>query len=818
MLSHSMRLYALRLLSSLLVILVPVAALPAQSAGVRGIQGRVVRAGSNTAVASATIDALNIATGAPAGRVTSAADGTFRIEALPPGRYRVIVRALGFAARTLPAVALTTSESDVDVGVVALTEIALQLETQAVTAQREAVQMQPDRTTYVVRDMPTTKGGTALDVLRNVPSVDVDIDNNISLRGNTGVVIQINGRPSALKGSQLGNFLDQLPADAIDHVEIVANPSAREDAAGVAGIINVVLRKRPDVGTSGSLTVGGGTTGHVDAGVNGGWQRGPLSAFGGYSMLRDSRPRYDAIFRQDTYGGPPSYLRENGTRTQIPLVNTVTGNATYEPSNHDEVSADAMYSQRREWERQGILYQTLDSSLALDDLADRHSRDVNHEGSADAALSYKHGFETKGHTLSGELRFEEHFEGGPTDILDRGLWPTSAPATTTLQQIRTVWTHSSNTSFRFDYVRPLAQSLRMETGYKGYLERIRTTQDIQNYDATQSAMVTDPSQASDFAYDALVHDVYGMLIARMGRVLFQGGARAEHAAATFDLRTRDQRYDNPYNSLFPSGLVSFALDDADQLKLSYSTRIRRPDDPDLLDPTPRALDALNIAVGNPYLRPEYIRALELGFQRTGERVTLQLTPFYRHSFNAVRGIRTLDTTGVTTLSYANIATTDSYGTDATIAIGSGGRVSGFIGGSAFHQRNNASNLDPSLSANTFGWNVRTNAALRVTRSVDAQALVSYVGRTTVDQGWNAARTRVSFGIRDKLLADRLSLTLRILDPFSTARERSATIDPAFTQFNDRTRAIRGLQLSATWMFGRPNKKGADQIDLNTPGQ
>src|SRR5262249_22973647 len=162
--------------------------------------------------------------------------------------------------------------------------------------------------------------------------------------------------------------------------------------------------------------------------------------------------------------------------------------------------------------------------------------------------------------------------------------------------------------------------------------------------------------------------------------------------------------------------------------------IRRADDPDLLDPTPHALDALNISVGNPHLRPEYIRALELGLQRTGDRVTVQLTPFYRHSFNAVRGIRTIDTTGITTLSYANIATTDAYGTDATVALGSGGRLSGFVGGSAYHQRNNASNLDPSLSASTFGWSVRTNTAFRMSRSIDAQALISYVGRTTVDQG------------------------------------------------------------------------------------
>ena len=800
-----------------LLLLLPLTLLVAQSPGTRGIHGRVSIAGTTAPVATATIEVVNRTSGAAAARVTSSADGTFSVTGLAPGQYRVTVRALGFAPQVLSSVVLTPAHPDVSLGVVSLTQIALRLQLQQVTAQRRQVELQPDRTSYVVRDMPTTSGGTALDVLRNVPSVDVDIDNNISLRGNSGVVIQINGRPSSLKGAQLGNFLDQLPANAIDHVEIVPNPSAREDADGVAGIVNIVLRKTPDAGTSGGLTLGAGTTGHIDAGVNGGVQHGPLSMYGSYSLSRDSRPGSQAIFRRDLYATPITYLQENNQRTQIPLVNTLTGQANYVPSAHDEFSFDGFYSKRREWETQAYQYRTLDSALALSDLTGRNSRDVNHEGSADAALSYKHGFAEKGHTLSAELRFQEHFEGGPTDILDQSLLPVNAPPTTTAQQTRTVWTHSSGTSLKADYVRPLGAGVKLEAGYKGDLERIRTTQDVKRYDSAAAALVTDTAQASDFAYDALVQDVYAILDARTGRLQFQGGVRAEHAGTTFNLRTRDQQYDNPYSSLFPSGLVSYALDDANQLKLSYSTRIRRPDDPDLLDPTPHALDALNISVGNPHLRPEYIRALELGFQRTGDRMTLQITPFYRHSSNAVRSIRTIDTSGVTTLTRANIATSDSYGTDATVGL-SGGRVSGFIGGSVFHERSNASNLDPLLSSSTFGWSVRSNTSLRVSRSIDAQALVAYTGRATVPQGWNAARTRVSLGIRDKVMADRLSLTLRIIDPFSMSGEHSATIDPAFTQLNDRWRPSRALQLNATWMFGRPPKRRDEPIDLSGAGQ
>ena len=511
---------------------------------------------------------------------------------------------------------------------------------------------------------------------------------------------------------------------------------------------------------------------------------------------------------------PSTYLQETGTRTQIPLVHTLTANISYQISDRDELSGDAVYSQRREWETYGILYRNLDPAFALTSATDRYSEDVNHEGSTEAAMEYKHHFATKGRTLTSELRFDEHQEGGPTDIRERALLPTGGPGATLLQETQTAWTHSSTTSLKLDYVHPLPGNLRMQAGYKGALDRIRTTNDVQAFDFAKSVTVTDAARASDFTYDQLVQAAYGMLDLQSGRLQLQGGLRVEHAGTTFDLRTRGQSYDNPYSSVFPSAAAAFALNDADQIKLSYSTRIRRPDDADVLDPTPHVLDALNISVGNPYLKPEYIRALELAFQRTGERVTVQVTPFYRHSLDAVRSIRTIDTAGVATRTYANIATNDALGTDATVALGGGGQLSGFIGASAFHQHSNTANVDATLASRTFGWSLRTNMAYRVSRTLDAQMLVAYTAPMNVEQGRNGARTRVSTAVRQKLMADRLSLTLRVIDPFNTARERSTTIDPRFFQTSDRTRSIRGLLLSASWSFGKPAKKGRDQIDLN----
>ena len=195
-----------------LTLLVASPAAQAQVGPARGeIRGRVVTAANQAPITLATVVVSTPGTTAPLARTTASADGAFQISWLKPGHYRVRILAIGYAAKELP-VSLGAAGQGVDLGVVKLTAVAVELQAIEVRGQKQDVQLAPDRNTYVVRDMPTTRGGTALDVLRNVPSVDVDIDNIVSLRGNSGVIVQINGRPSPMKPAQLGNFLAQLPA------------------------------------------------------------------------------------------------------------------------------------------------------------------------------------------------------------------------------------------------------------------------------------------------------------------------------------------------------------------------------------------------------------------------------------------------------------------------------------------------------------------------------------------------------------------------------------------------------------------------------
>ena len=784
--------------------------IPAQGIPAGDIRGRVVNSASNTPLAGITIDVSVAGTTPTIGRATSATDGVFRISGVKPGRYAVHIRALGYAPYDNPSV--TVEMSSVDIGTIKLTNVALALESVAITERRQDVQLAPDRNTYVVRDMPTAKGGSALDVLRTVPAVDVDIDNVVSLRGNSGVTVQINGRPSPLKPAQLGDFLAQIPSDMVDKVEIIPNPSARDDPTGVAGIINIVLKEEVDAGTNGGATLAGATNGQANAGVNLGYEHRALSLFGSYGFLRDRRPRSELLFRENDYLTPLTYLDESSARVQSRQIHTLSGSVGYKLTRHDDLSLDVFFSNRHDDESNDILYRALDANRTLTGLSDRVSSGTNQENDFDATVGLKHAFAEKGHNLSVEARMNRHTEGGPSSIAAHSLSLSGAPTGTTDQELQNNLERPMENSLKVDYTRPIAAGVRMETGYKGAFDRFHTGLDTRLFDSTSGAYVLDASRTSDFTYRQDVNAAYAMLTGQHGQFQLQGGARVEHAATQFHVTTGDQTFDNAYNSIFPSALIAYNVDDATQVKASYSARIRRPDDADQLDPIPHYQDPLNLSRGNPYLQPEHTDAWELGLQRSMGKTTLQVTPFFRRTHDAVATLRTIDSAGVTTRTFANIATRDAYGGDATLAL-SGTRVSGFVGSSAYRQVTNASNVSPDLSIRTYGWRARANGAYRVTKSVDVQALFSYQAAQAVEQGTNSSRTQFNLAARQKLMEDQLSITLRVIDPFDTSHERGTTVDPRFFQTSDRARAIRGLLLSATWTFGKPDKS-KDTIDLN----
>jgi outer membrane receptor protein involved in Fe transport len=771
--------------------------------GASELRGRLLSETDSTPVKGARVELLRPGTLASVARALGADDGTWRLRAAP-GRYRLRMVAIGFAPRELPSVELR-ADGVTDVGTIRLTVRTPVLQQVKVEGTQDLVALAPDRNQYVVKDMPAVKGGNALDVLRNVPSVDVDIDNVVSLRGNSGVTVQINGRPSPLKGQQLGDFLATLSADLVERIEVIPNPSAKDDPDGSAGIINIVLKRTPDAGTSGGATVSGATNANFTGGGSLGWQKGPWTAFGGLSGFRNNQPRVDVIHRDNLFTSPTTFLDETGDRTTIQHGATLIGRTGYQLSNRDELTFDGLFTRRVEFEVDSNVYRNLAANRTLATATDRVTTNNNHRYNLDLTSGWRHTFAQKGHKLSVDARLYRSDEEGPLDIVAHTLASDLSRVALSASERQYGLQAPADNFIKTDWVRPLTPWLRLDAGLKTQRQGWETRQDTRVQQLPSDVFRPDSARISNFTASLVTHSVYGVLNAQRGQWLMQAGLRLEQASTAFHQRTVDSTYHTHYRSAFPSALIAYNVTSRDQLKLSFSERIRRPDPGFQIDPSLTYTDPLNISRGNPNLKPEYTRAFELGYQRSANGYTLQLTPFFRRTTDAIRQIRTIDTLGVSTRTYANVSTTDAYGIDGTIGH-TEGAFTGFLGASGFRQVSDAANLGAGFSAAAFVWTGRANLAWRVSRTVDVQALTTWRAAQVVEQGRNGAQIRPSVAIRQKLLADRLALTLRALDPFNTNLDRSVTIDPRFTQVSDRTRVIRALQLTANWTFGSRRKQ------------
>ena len=772
---------------------------PAAAAG--RIGGTVVHAGSNQPIASVSIAVRSTRDSALIGGGYTKADGTCRIEGLRPGSYTVRGRMIGYAPVVRTGVVVPTTAGLVDLGKLSLSAAATELSGMTVTADKNTVTLAPDRNSYTVKDMPVASGGTVVDVLRNVPAVEVDGDNKVSLRGNEGVVVQINGRISPLRGEALGNYLAQLPASMVARVEVVPNPSAKNDPEGMAGIVNIVLKENTDLGLSGGATIGGGTTGQGSASGNLGYQAGALTLFGNYGFMRDDRAVSGFSNRQGLVSGLQPYLESNASGAFTPQSHSLNASAEYKLGAATTLSSNLMANLRDLTRQNDNAYRELDSNYALTGRSLRTSTQTGNGLMVDYTLGFKRTAERRGDGLSAEARVNRSRDDDAVRLSDLTL----SAATGAQNGSAAVETNATNAvtlnwTLQTDYTRTLAARTKLETGFKGTLRQMDNAYNVSQFSDSLNTFVNDATRSNAFNYHESASAAYAVLSQGVGRFDLQGGLRGEVVRSRFDLATAGSRYNNNYNSLYPSAIASFNMNERTQLKASYSKRVTRPDTRQL-NPFGLREDALNVFQGNPLLKPEYTHSFELGYQQSFSKGSVQLTPYVRHTVNAVRFIRTIDDAGLSTTTFQNVASSDSYGGDLNASIRLG-RFSGFGGVSAYKQITDGSNLRTDVSNNAFGWSARTNASFKVTSTMDVQGFVMFRAGMTTEQGRMAAMTFSNIALKQKLRGDAASVTLRVMDPFNTMKFGFVTNDGRFYQTTQRHFGARGLFLSFNYAFGQ----------------
>lgn len=743
-------------------------------------------------------------------------DGSFHVDGLAPGRYTLRVRAIGYGQYVRNDIVVTAQSPIVNVGVVSLHMVAAKLEAAQVTAEREDVVLAPDRTSYNVKNMPAAAGGTAIDVLRNVPLVEVDGSNNVSLRGNSNVVIQINGRSTPLKGDQLAQFLAQLPAGTVKNVEVATNPSAKDDPEGTAGIINIVLNQEAELGLSGGLMAGTASTGQMNASGNVGKQQGKLTVFVSGSVYRDRRETSGTISRTNLLIPVPAFSETSLNGNQSPVSGGGNFRSEYRFTPQTSLSFDGFFYGGRFGGDNASAYTDLDASHTVIGSFDQFQSQISRNLSQDWDVTFRRVGERNAPVFSSELEYANNYNTNDNDLSGTVMQADpSTPASIRTERDHTVGRYPY-LNWKTDYTHQFNPSTKLETGYK-FTHRTTTNDFEAAYrDPSTGIYASDPTRATGFDYHEDIGGAYALVSNRFGKLQSQAGLRLEDAATYLDLTLADKQFDRRYASAYPSAILSYNFTDLRQAKISYSRRVSRPN-PYQLSPIEFRQDSRNVFRGNPDLRAEYTDALELGYQETRSWGTVQLNPYLRSTQHAVRNIQFVDSTGVSVSTFDNVASTLTLGSDLNVNAHHGPLQLGG-GASVYHYSSDASNLGGNFSAHAIIWSARTNATVRFGQKADAQAFIFYRAPAVTEGGSQLAMVSMNFGYRYKLWGDKGNVSLRVSDPFKLQKFGYRTANGSVVESSQRFFGSRAVFLTISRNFGQAIKLQPKQQDPDAIAQ
>jgi outer membrane receptor protein involved in Fe transport len=735
-----------------------------------------------------------------AGALTDAA-GRFRIQGLAAGRYTLRASTLGYAAAELEGI-------EVEGGAVRRLEPvrlsiqAVELKGLTVTTERAEVRLEVDRTVFNARNAPGAAGGNATDVLRNVPGVDVDPEGQVSVRGSSDVVIQINGRTAPFKGDALNMYLKQLPASTVDRVEVIANPAAKYDPEGMAGIVNIVMRENTDLGLSANVTLAGSSSDRFNGSGTVGFQQGRWNLAGMYAVRSDRRRPSGTMERLNLAGsGAGETIFQDSRDLRESLGNSLTGSVDFrvrpgttlflQASGSDNGNESLTVNDFRLLPAEALEREWINATVSNRDLR-----------SGDVSFGFKHGPGGGKDEVALEARL-----AGTSDDSDGRYGDESF---TEIRELTTSQTTTRDLSVQLDVTRSLA-GLRLETGARAEQRLIGTDLVRENLGGGGLG-----SGENIFDYDTRIYAGYLQASRPVGPVTVQAGLRAEYADTRFDLPNASETYDNRYTSLYPSASAMLDLGNRRSVRLSYSRRVRRPRTSQL-NPFTLQTDSLSLRAGNPSLKPQYTSSFDLTLQTGGSLGMLQVTPFYRRTTDLIQYFKTVDSqTGISTTTFRNFDRSSQYGVDVTATGRLGSRLRGMLGTNVAQVSTNAENVGAGLVSNAISWSVRSSATLRLAESTDLQGFLMYRAPREIEQGRMRSFVVSNVSLRQKILDGKGDVVLRVSDPLGKMNFGFYTSDEFHEQDFLRRIDARSVTLSLSYSFGKPpriRQAEAEEMDM-----
>lgn len=671
------------------------------------ITGQVIDSASNKSVEFATVALKEPASGKVIDGTVVDANGKFSISKVAPGKYTVSVSFIGYDTKTLNV--NIDDKKDADLGKIILSPSAKLLNEVTVEGQKSLIEERVDRTVYNAENDATTKGGDASDVLKRVPLLAVDMDGNVSLRGNSNVTVLINNKPSSILASSIPDALKQIPADQIKSVEVITAPSAKYDAEGSAGIINIVTKKNNMQGLTLNVDAAADIRGS-NLGLNGNYRKGKMGlSLGGFG-------RYNYNIRSEFETQQIGLDPDDGTITSMTIQSAKNRNRglfanynlgwDYDINAKNLLAASIKIGPRRFSNFQdGLLSRQYDNNGTLLNSNLRDAEMTMNGGNMDVSLTYTHLYDKPQRELSfmglySHSNNDSHFENFIKDESDFS----------TTDRIKNINdSYNQEMTFQVDYVTPLFTNQMIEVGAKSIMRKVFSDFVYYTADGSDGEYVATPSTdlSNNLNYDQNVSSGYlSYTYSTKSGYSVKAGSRYEYTTISAYTKTESDIKIDPYGVLVPSVNVSKKLKGGNMIRGSYNRRIQRPS-VKFLNPNIQAANPLNIMVGDPKLNPEFTNNFELTWSTAIKKTNLNVSGFYRNTNDGIQPVRDLignDPSDPDTIRmrFMNIGHENAYGVSA-FANFMLGKLSLNAFADAYYADLNNNNPDPLYRAANEGW-------------------------------------------------------------------------------------------------------------------
>ncbi|ADB36885.1 TonB-dependent receptor domain-containing protein [Spirosoma linguale] len=786
------------------ILLLPCGAIAQQSVSstasqsIGQISGTVLDSVTRQPVPFATV-ALSTSTGnVLAGKITSET-GTFMFSGLLPGSYTLRLTFVGYQTRTLTAFALTDQKPGVQLGTLLLHPESRQLNEVVITGQKALIEEKSDRLVYNAANDLTNKGGTAVDVLRKAPMLTVDVTGNVQLRGSSNLKVLLNGRPSGLLARNLSEALKMIPANTIQSVEVITSPSARYDAEGSGGVINIITKKQLK-GSSGNLDV---TAGNYTQSIGGSYgvkrEKFGLTFSGNGNAEREKS--VSEMTRISLLNGQPAgelFQRRSANNVHRGWFGDLSLDYAFDTLNRVNLSISTWGGA---WPNSSSLYNRFRNAEGI--VTQAYNQAVNQQepfGNIEFNLGYTRAFKRPKQELILLGQYSYTFDN--TSYTSDQFTPIGVPI---YRETSTNQSHNPQYTFQLDYTHPFSSSGRQvfEVGAKAIRRDVSSRYAIYNSSVgAVDVLLYNVSRSNNFVYDQQVLATYASLkLSNQTKWMLQSGVRLENTINEGRFADSIPPFRIQFTNFIPSLTLSKQLSERQSFKISYTQRISRPMIWDL-NPYINASDLKNLSAGNPQLRPELTHLAELSYSLTTKSgAYLNLALYRRETNNSIEEVRTVDTSGVSRSIKQNVARNQRTGLNVNAAgqFNRNWKING--GGEFYHTQFSSTALQVQNSG--WLWQLNLNMAYQLPQNYSLQAYGMYSTGWILLQGKNSAWYHYSLAARKEFWDRKASLTLGVNNPFTQPfRQNNESQSSSFRAHTANQYVTRSVKLTFSWQFGQ----------------